>query len=241
MVINKIKDRGDIKMKIEMLFPEVCNLFGDTSNIKYLKKCIPEAEIIKTQINEEPTFIKEDVDMIYMGPMPEDIQERVIKKLLPYKERIKELIKKDVVFLVVGNALEIFGKYIENEDGSRIEGLSLFDVYAKRDMMHRHNSEFLGEYEDIKIIGYKSQFTMMYGDNESNYFSKAEQGIGLNPESKLEGIKQHDFIGTYLIGPILILNPLFTQKIFKMLGEKDAHLAFEEEVMSAYNQRLKDF
>ena len=25
-------------MKIEMLYPEVCNLFGDVSNIKYLKK-----------------------------------------------------------------------------------------------------------------------------------------------------------------------------------------------------------
>ena len=134
----------------------------------------------------------------------------------------------------------IYTLALEGQEAT-IEGLSLFDVYAKRDMMHRHNSEFLGEYEDIKIIGYKSQFTMMYGDNESNYFSKAEQGIGLNPESKLEGIKQHNFIGTYLIGPILILNPLFTQKIFKMLGEKDAHLAFEEEVMSAYNQRLKDF
>ncbi len=29
-------------MKIEMLYPEVCNLFGDVSNIKYLKKCVPE-------------------------------------------------------------------------------------------------------------------------------------------------------------------------------------------------------
>ena len=27
-------------MKIEMLYPEVCNLFGDISNIKYLKKCL---------------------------------------------------------------------------------------------------------------------------------------------------------------------------------------------------------
>ena len=33
-------------MKIEVLFPEVCNLFGDISNIKYLKKCIPDAQII---------------------------------------------------------------------------------------------------------------------------------------------------------------------------------------------------
>lgn len=228
-------------MKIEMLYPEVCNLFGDTSNIKYLEKCIPDAEIIKTDINSEPAFVKQDVNMIYMGPMPENIQEIVINKLKPYKERIKELIQKNVVFLVTGNAVEIFGEYIENEDGTRIEGLSIFSIYAKRDMMHRHNSIFLGNYEDIEIVGFKSQFTMAYGNHQGNYFAKAEVGIGLNKETSLEGIKDHNFIGTYVIGPILILNPLFTRKIFKMLGCEDETLAFEEETMAAYNKRLEEF
>ena len=217
-------------MKIEMLYPEVCNLFGDISNIKYLKKCLPDAEIIKTEINSEPAFVTQDIDMIYMGPMPENIQ-----------EKIEELIKKNVVFLVTGNAVELFGKYIENEDGSRIEALSIFDIYAKRDMMHRHNSIFLGKYEDIEIVGFKSQFTMTYGDNENNYFVEAEKGIGLNKESKLEGIKQNNFIGTYLIGPILILNPLFTKKLIQMLGVEKPTIAFEKETMEAYEQRLEEF
>ena len=33
-------------MKIEILYPEFCNLNGDMGNMKYLEKCIPEAEII---------------------------------------------------------------------------------------------------------------------------------------------------------------------------------------------------
>ena len=228
-------------MKIEMLYPEVCNLFGDVSNIKYLKKCVPEAEIIETEINSEPAFVKQDVDMVYMGPMPENIQEMAINKLKPYKERIKELINNNVVFLVTGNAIEVFGKYIENEDGSKIEGLSIFNTCAKRDMMHRHNSIFLGTYEDIEIVGFKSQFTMSYGNHQGNYFSKAEIGIGLNSETSLEGIKEHNFIGTYLIGPILILNPLLTKKILKMMGCNNVNIDFEEETMAAYNQRLEEF
>ena len=83
-------------MKIEMLYPEVCNLFGDISNIKYLKKCLPDAEIIKTEINSEPAFVTQDIDMIYMGPMPENIQEVAIRKLRPYKEKIEELAKNKV-------------------------------------------------------------------------------------------------------------------------------------------------
>ena len=35
-------------MKIEILFPEICNLFGDMGNMKYLKKCLPNAEFIST-------------------------------------------------------------------------------------------------------------------------------------------------------------------------------------------------
>ena len=44
-------------MKIEILYPEFCNLNGDMGNMKYLEKCIPEAEIIETSINEKPKFI----------------------------------------------------------------------------------------------------------------------------------------------------------------------------------------
>ena len=226
-------------MKIEILFPEFCNLYGDMYNMKYLKMCIPEAEFIETALEEEPKFVKEDVNLIYLGPMTENTQEKVIKKLLPYKERIIELIEKNVVFLFTGNALEILGKHIENEDESKIEGLGIFDVYAKRDMMHRHNSYLIGKYEDIEIIGFKSQFTMMYGNNLETPFIEVEKGIGINKQSKIEGIKKNNFIGTYLIGPMLILNPLFTQKVLKMLGE-ETEIALKEDTMAAYNERLKE-
>ena len=117
------------------------------------------------------------MNFIYLGPMTENTQEKVIAKLLPYKERIIELIDKNVVFLFTGNAVEVLGKYIENEDGSKIDGLGIFDVYAKRDMFHRHNSYLIGKYEDIEVIGFKSQFTMMYGDNTKTPFIEVEKGI----------------------------------------------------------------
>ena len=227
-------------MKIEILFPEFCNLYGDMFNMKYLKKCLPNAEFIETALEEEPAFVKENVNLIYLGPMTEKTQEKVISKLLPYKEKILELIENNVVFLFTGNAIEVLGKYIENEDGTRIDGVGIFNVYAKRDMFHRHNSFLIGKYEDIEVIGFKSQFTMLYGDNSNMAFLEVEKGIGINKESKLEGIKKNNFIGTYLIGPLLILNPLFTKKILEMLGV-ESRVALEEETMAAYEERIKEF
>ena len=230
-------------LRVEVLYPEVCNLFGNTYNIKYLEQSVKDIEIINTSLNDEPTFVKENVDLVYMAPMTEKTQELVIEKLKPYTETIKKQIQENKVFLMIGNALEVFGKYIENEDRSKIEGLGITNLYAKRDMMNRYNSLFLGELEGketIKIVGFMSQFAKSYGDNSKNYLFKALRGPGLN-DTKFEGVRINNFMGTYVLGPILVFNPDFTKYLLKLLGVKNPKLAFEKEVFDAYNIRLKEF
>lgn len=145
------------------------------------------------------------------------------------------------MFLIIGNALEVFGKYIENEDGSKIEALGITELHAKRDMMNRYNYLFLGKIEDTKILGFKSQFSMSYGENTNNYVFDVIKGSGINKESTLEGIRINNFMGTYVLGPILVLNPLFTKYILKLMGVENPKLAFEKEAMECYNIRLKEF
>ena len=43
-------------MKIEVLYPEVCCLYGDKSNMDYLKLCMPECEMVYTSLTDEPRF-----------------------------------------------------------------------------------------------------------------------------------------------------------------------------------------
>lgn len=228
-------------MKIEVLFPELCNLNGDLANIKYLQKCIPSSQIIETNIQAKPAFINSKVALIYMGALSEKSQELVIQKLKPYQKKIKELIQKGQVFLFTGNSLEILGKYILNEDGSKIKGLNIFNMIAKRNRLCRHNSIFLGEYKDIEIVGFKSQFSMLYKEDEKDYFIKVKKGIGINLESKLEGILKNNLFATSLIGPFLILNPSFTLELLEIMGVKEPHLAFEKEMFRAYQERLIKF
>lgn len=227
--------------KVEILFPEICNLFGNMYNIKYLQETTDEIEVINTELTQKPKFLDEKVDMVYIAPMTEKSQELVINALRQYKDEIKKKIDENQIILAIGNALEIFGDYIENEDGSKIEALGLTGLYAKRDMMHRYNSLFLGEFENMKIEGFKSQFSMSYGDNSQNYLFEAIRGDGLNKETKFEGIKINNFMGTYVLGPLLVVNPQFTKYILKLMDINVEKVAFEEIANKCYDIRLKEF
>lgn len=228
-------------MTVEILFSEVCNLYGDGQNAKYLELCLPQAEFIYTPLDGEPYFKDNTPDMIYIGSMSENVQRSVIKKLWDLRERITELTDNGCVILATGNACEIFTKSIEYvSEKLTAQGLGLFDFTVKTNLFDRYNGKVLGEFEGLEITGFRSQFSFIYGDNSENYFLKVLRGDGLNRESKLEGFRKNNFIGTQLLGPILPLNPLFCEYLFSLMGEKTT-AAFREEALDAYYQRLREF
>lgn len=228
-------------MKIEVLFPEVCNLYGDLANIRYLKESFKDLEIINTKLTDEPYFVKHKPTLIYMGTMTEHNQELVINVLSKYKKRIEELIKQNVYFLITGNALEIFGKEILCEDGKKIKCLNIYDTTAKRNMMNRFNSLYVGKYNELDIVGFKSQFTHSYTTKKYTPLFNTIRSCGLNKETMDEGIRINNFMATYVIGPLLILNPYFTKQLASDLGIKNNKLAFEKEAIDAYQFRLEQY
>ncbi len=228
-------------MKIEILFGEVCNLYGDPQNAVYLSETLPHARFVHTPLDAEPYFVNSRPDMILLGSMSDAIQERVIDKLFVYIDRIKELIEDDVIFLVTGNACEIFCKSIENVTlETKKQALGIFDCNVKVNWFDRYNGKVLGKFEDMKITGFRSQFSMIYGDNSEYGFLTVERGIGINRQSNLEGFKYRNFFGTQILGPILPLNPIFCEYLISLTGE-DAEAAYKSDAMAAYEQRIKEF
>lgn len=101
-------------MKIEILYPEICTLYGDKGNTMYLQKCLPDAEFVTTGLNEKPLFLKENIDMVYMCSMSEKSQELVLDRLMQYKDEIAACMKDGkALFLLVGNSMELLGDYIK--------------------------------------------------------------------------------------------------------------------------------
>ena len=66
-------------MKIEVLYPEIANLYGDLENVTYLQKSNPEIEVVETHLTDVPLFVREKPALVYMGTMTERAQLLVIE------------------------------------------------------------------------------------------------------------------------------------------------------------------
>lgn len=228
-------------MVVEILFQEVCGLYGDSQNPTYLQATLPEAEFIFTKLTDTPYFAENTPDLIYIGCMSESTQRRVIDKLMPLRSRLLELIDAGIPILATGNACEIFARKIEYAtEEITIDGLNIFDLTVKTDLFKRYNGMVLGTMADLEIVGFRSQFSFLYGDNEKDHFLKCQRGVGINPKSNLEGMRKNNLICTQLLGPILPLNPLFCEYLLSLCAI-DTPAAYRDAAMAAYEQRLKEF
>lgn len=227
-------------MKIEILFPEVCNLYGDLQNIHYLKRCCPELELIETDLHSVPRFLTEDMALVYMGSTTEQGLCLAADALRPYAADIAAKADAGQLILLTGNAPDVFAEAIESDSADTIEGLGILPGRVKYTMMKRHNSFFLGAFEGMDIVGFKSLFGFHYDAPEQDGWFTAVRGIGRTPDTKLEGFRRGGLMATSLIGPLLVLNPPLCRWLLRQLGAPDA-LAFEDAAVAAYEKRVAEF
>ena len=199
-------------MKIEILYPEIANLFGDMANIKYIMASLPDCKIIGTDLNTKPAFLEsKDIDLVYMGTMTENSQLIAMDHLEPYKDEIKRAIETGQRFLMTGNAFEIFCKDITDLDDMPI------NRFPERVDAETKTTRCLGIF-DINV-----------------------KGPGLDKTSMGEGIKYKNFMATYLTGPLLVLNPKLMIRLLLECGETRIDPPHFAAAMAAYEQRLEEF
>ena len=207
-------------MKTEILFPEVANLCGDLMNVTYLRQCCPEMEVVETGLKDRPAFLDGGVDLVY----------------------VERYVDGGGLMLATGNALDALGEYVVIDGKRAFDGLGILKTHAEYHMMKRHNSFLLGSFQDMEIVGFKSLFGHTYPDDElANPLFRVERGVGRHPGAFAEGFLRGGLMATYLIGPLLPLNPPFTRYLLEQMGAKDVKLAFEDTAMKAYRARVEEF
>lgn len=190
-------------INIMHLYYDLLNLYGESGNIKVLKKYF-ENQGIKTNIhfvtiNDDINL--ENIDIIYIGNGTENNQLLALSHLKKYKKIIKDYIENNGIIISTGNSYEMFGKKID-----KTLALNIFDYSTYNDNFRIVDevlleSSFLKE----KIIGFQNQEKIVKINN--NHLFKVIKGTGDYPKSNFEGYKYKNFYGTHLIGPLLVRNP----------------------------------
>ena len=230
------------KFVIEVLYPEYNNLYGDRGNAEYLKKKLTfagyEVEICETTLFDEPKFVNESVDILLIGPCQEKHQLVEIDTLKKYRDAIENRIENGGVILATGNAFEIFGDYIEDPKGEKHNCLKFFPYYAKQFSRLRYNDCSVGEFDGMQITGFKNLLSHSYGENPYPFLTM-KTGAGMNKDAKIEGVHKNNFFATYHTGPLLPLNPQFTDYLIKLVDKDYIGVELKYET-KAYKNRIKE-
>ncbi len=233
---------------IEILYPEL-HIYGEQGNSRLLQQALPEANIRYTTLDERPFFADNQVDMLYLGSTTESGQLRIINHLRQYNEVLQTHFHAGTTILATGNALEIFGTKISNEtDNTSIPALDWFPYETKYNYWKRYDSPIVATTNSEKshtLTGHKNQFSFCYPDTSGNAiadvqaFATIQSGFGRNLTTKDEGYRAKGFIGTHILGPLLILNPTFTLSL--LTQEEPINLPFTELLQKAEKHRLHTF
>ncbi|MDD7686653.1 MAG: hypothetical protein PT944_01890 [Actinomycetaceae bacterium] len=142
---------NDTSLTIEILYPELANLYGELANAHFLARAARESgadvTIIETPVTDTPHFLDGSVDFVYIGAMPETAQVVISDALRPHTAAIRARIDAGQIILATGNAVEIFGQGMESADLEGFQGLGLFPALAHIDLWKRHNSFYVGTFE----------------------------------------------------------------------------------------------
>ena len=213
-------------IKILHLYHDLMNLSGDNGNMVAIKDALERQKINYTidrlSIGDKIDFNK--YNLIYVGNGSRENQELARRDLLKYKLQLNKIFKNKLI-LATGNALELFGKTIDNKECLNL--LPFKTMYLKEYVVEEkivHSDEL--DMDIIEFINRNSESTIkkdFFIDNNS--------------------IHTYNFYGTYALGPLLIRNPLLLNRFIERVL-KDQDIKYQEDNntpdMLAYNEYIKN-
>ena len=225
-------------IKVLHLYYDLLNLYGEQGNILALKRAFKnqnvEIEVDYLSVQDKIDFKK--YDLVYLGSGSTENLLIALEDIKRHKKELKKYIESKKVLLATGNSYLLFGQKINN-----LDALGIFDYYAASSEKMAHES-LMELYQEKDVIGFQNREFIV--NNKKNHLFKVKEGLCDNLKSEYEGYHEYNFYGTFVIGPLLIRNPHFTNILVKEIMEKNNLIYHEYEdkiLVDAYNQYIKNF
>ena len=113
------------------LYYDLLNLYGENANTRCIKRAL---ELNKIKVNVDLKSIGDKIDfkkydLIYIGSGSEEDLLLALDDIKTRKEELKKYIEDDKYLILTGNAMDLFGEYIETD--KRTDALGIFKYQTK--------------------------------------------------------------------------------------------------------------
>lgn len=216
------------------LYSKSMDLYGDYKNLHVLCQRIRETgnevRVDTAELFEDLHF--EGYDLVYLGHGKARNLAAAADHFVPYGEAVKAAIENGQLWLVTGNARQLFGRSFTTPDGSRKNGIGLFD-YTGVETGKVFVSDMIAHptYDpEATVYGFANRTAYLEGENRYPLFKVITGfGDGKTPDGA-EGTLYRNFFGTWSMGPVLVRNPSLMKEILKrLLGEDFSECDFRLE------------
>lgn len=120
-----------MELRICHLYPDLLNLYGDRGNLITLRQRCQWRGIDCTiaPVSLGDSFAADDYDLVFMGGGQDYEQNLLYEDLIEQKgDAIRAAVEAGLVFLCICGGYQLMGRYYEEQDGHRIDGLGAIDV-----------------------------------------------------------------------------------------------------------------
>lgn len=213
-----------LKLSLAHLYPELLNIYGDYGNVLTIKNRCEwrniEVEITKINIGDE--IDPQKYDFYFIGGGQDKQQVYVANELQLRKNALLDAMESNAVFLGICGGYQLFGKYYQPHNGTRLIGLGLLDAYTVAgDTRYIGNVTAKTDFTIPKtLVGFENHSGLTFLHGETKPLATVEIGAGNNGEDKTEGARYKNVFGTYLHGSFLPKNPHFADYLIKLALEK---------------------
>lgn len=212
----------DFEINIAHLYPELLDVYSDFGNVSTIKKRL-EWRGIKVNIDRisATTNVIEysKYDFFLIGGGQEKQQPDVAKLLLKHRSDFKNLADDGITMLAICGGYELLGNYCQNLHGQKYDGLGIFDAYTMTEnkRMTGNTTIETNFLTPNTIVGFTNHNSETYLGSNCKPLGKVLLGHGNNKKDKTEGAIYNNVFGTYLHGPLLPQNPIFTDYLLQII------------------------
>lgn len=233
------------------LYYDLLNLYGENANTRCIERCL---KLNKIKVNVDYKSIGDKIDfkkydLIYIGSGSEEDLLLALNDIKFRYDDFKEYIDSDKFLILTGNAMDLFGEYIEAD--TKIDALGLFKYHTKfineSTFENASTDRIVGEVRaktkliKEEIVGFQNRCDLNI--NVKNPLFKIESKFSNDLESENEGFNHKNVYATHIIGPLLVRNPYLTDYILDSLckSKKLDYKVSDELGVKAYNKYLENF